>query len=124
MKRILKSKRGMAIESAIMFMLVTFMLGMLLTGLSMTMHLRTQLNDKTIENELILERIGDNFVHNFGDEEEFKTVEAFQAYTAGKGYTAEINNEKTTLTLKNKYTRVVLYIEKDGGKVVAWRYSE
>ena len=124
MKRILKSKRGMAIESAIMFMLVTFMLGMLLTGLSMTMHLRTQLNDKTIENELILEQIGDNFVHNFGDEEEFKTVEAFQAYTEGKGYTAEINNEKTTLTLKNKYTRVVLYIEKDGGTVVAWRYSE
>ena len=118
MKRILKSKRGMAIESAIMFMLVTFMLGMLLTGLSMTMHLRTQLNDKTIENELILEQIGEKFVHNFGDEEEFKT------YVAGKGYTAEINNEKTTLTLKNKYTRVVLYIEKDGGKVVAWRYSE
>ena len=62
MKKLLKNKRGMALETAIMFMLVAFTLGFLLTGVVMTSHLRVRLNAKTIENEIAIEQIGQNFV--------------------------------------------------------------
>ena len=101
MKKLLKNKRGMALETAIMFMLVAFTLGFLLTGVVMTSHLRVRLNAKTIENEIAIEQIGQNFV----DGVLTKSGEV-------DGYTAVINDEKTILTL-TKGEKVVLYIEKN-----------
>ena len=112
MKRILKNKRGMAMESAIMFMLLIFTLGMLMTGTSMIMHLRVRLNDKTIQREITIEQIGEDFVAD--------------KLTNGQvidGYVAEINDDKTILRLTNKVGTVLLYIEKNGSTVLRWQYS-
>lgn len=118
MKRILKNKRGMAMESAIMFMLLIFTLGMLMTGTSMIMHLRVRLNDKTIQREITIEQIGEKFVYGMDYSEDL---------TKG-GYTQELTNENDTLTLK-KGEKVVLYIEKKQNEdgtvaVIKWQYSK
>ena len=114
MKRILKNKRGMALESAIMFMLLIFTLGMLMTGTSMIMHLRVRLNDKTIQREITIEQIGEQFVYAGTVPEDLGN------------YVAEINQENNTLTILKlkKGEKVVLYIEKNGSTVLQWRYSE
>jgi hypothetical protein len=113
MKKLLKNKRGMALETAIMFMLVAFTLGFLLTGVVMTSHLRVRLNAKTIENEIAIEQIGQNFVDG-----------ALTESGEVDGYTAVINDEKTVLTLTNKKGERVLKIEKNGSTIVQWKYSK
>ena len=110
MRRILKSKRGAALEGALLFMMVVFMLAMLLTSVVLNAHLRVRVNDKAIENEMILDYVGEQFVNG-------KIQENGIYY----GCTAEIKDENTTLTLTkgNK----VLSIKIKDGKVVEWIYS-
>lgn len=116
MRRILKSKRGAALEGALLFMMVIFMLAMLLTSVVMNAHLRVRVNDMTIQNEVKIEYIGMQFVK--GD---LSTGEL------PDGYYADINAENTTLKL-TKANKVVLQIEvkiQDDGKreIVKWTYS-
>ena len=63
MKRFLKNKRGAAMESAILFMFVALMLGLLLTGVATHTHLRVKLNDTLLTREFTIEQIGENFVY-------------------------------------------------------------
>ena len=86
MRKILKSKRGAALEGALLFMMVIFMLAMLLTSVAMNAHLRVRVNDKAIENEMILDYVGEQFVNG-----------KIQENGIYHGYYAKINDEKTTL---------------------------
>ena len=110
MRRILKSKRGAALEGALLFMMVIFMLAMLLTSVAMNAHLRVRVNDMTIQNEVILDYVGEQFVNG-----------KIQENGTYHGCTAVMNDENTTLTLTkgNK----VLTIKIQDGKVVKWTYS-
>ena len=104
-------------ESAILFMLVTFMLGFLLTSVAMTAHLRVNLNDTLFKRELEIEQIGENFV-SMSDSD-------FNAYMQDFGgkYVAELENENKTLILK-KNNSVVLYIKlNEQRSVEIWKYS-
>ena len=107
----------MAMESAILFMLVTFMLGFLLTSVAMTAHLRVNLNETLFNRELEIEQIGENFVSM--SKTDFDTyMESFN-----EKYTADLQNDNKTLVLKKKNS-VVLYIELDEQKnVKIWKYS-
>ena len=107
----------MAMESAILFMLIAFMFGFLLTGVAMTSHLRVNLNDTLFKRELEIEQIGENFVSM--NETDFATyIENF-----GGKYVADLQNENKTLVLK-KNNSVVLYIELDSQQnVKVWKYS-
>ena len=115
MKKLLKSKRGAAMASAVLFMFVIFYFGMLLTGVSMYTHLRVKLNNTQITEELSLEQIGENFVCL--GEAEFSVESPYSAETS-----YESENDKT-LTLKRN-GKTVLYIVVQGGKVKNWRYSD
>ena len=110
----------MAMESAIMFMLLIFTLGMLMTGTSMIMHLRVRLNDKTIQQEITIEQIGEKFV-NYPLE---KFVQDFAENYTDKYSYDENKLENGILNLTNKVGTVLLYIEKNGSTVLQWRYSE
>lgn len=106
-------------ESAILFMLIAFMFGFLLTGVAMTSHLRVNLNETIFNRELEIEQIGENFVSM--NETDFATyIENFGGkYTA----TVDLQNENKTLVLK-KNNSVVLYIELDSQQnVKVWKYS-
>lgn len=123
MKKLLKNKRGMAIESAILFMLIVFMFGFLLTGVAMVSHLRVKVNDTLLNREMEIEQIGEDFVRmNETDEKSFN--EHIKANFSGN-YTAAIaTNDNKTLTL-TRNDSVVLYIELDSEKnVKVWKYSD
>ena len=116
--KILRNKRGAALESAILFMMVVLMLGMLLTGVIMYTHLRVKANDTLLSRELTIEQIGEDFVHGtliLGDNGEIDNYYADVANTDGV----------RTLTLKNiTKTKVLLYIVVNAeGSVTCWRYS-
>ena len=106
----------MAMESAILFMLVALMLGMLLTGVAMVTHLRVKTNNTILKRELTIEQIGENFVHGTLVLGENGVID---------NYRAVISNDGKTLTLTNKSTtKVLLYIEVDDNNVVTcWKFS-
>lgn len=113
MKKALNDKRGIAMESAIMFMLVVFMFGLLLTGVTMTSHLRVKVNDSLIQRELEIEQIGENFVRL--DKDSFTVNDKYQAETS-------YNEGSKILTLYRKNTPV-LYIEVENNQVILWKYT-
>jgi hypothetical protein len=113
MKKLLKNKRGMAIESAIMFMFIVFMFGLLLSGIVMTTHLRVKVNDTLLDRELEIEQIGEDFVHM--DEDNFTVDDKYEAITSYNG------NNKTLTLNRNKNT--VLFVKVEDGKITSWKYS-
>ena len=113
MKKLLKNKRGMVMESAVVFMLLTFTLSLLMTGAVMIMHLRVQISDKTIQREITLEQIGEKFVAG----------ELTNGQVIDGKYVININDDKTILDLTNG-VNTVLYIKIEGGKVAKWQYSK
>ena len=112
----------MAIESAIMFMLIVFMFGLLLTGIAMTSHLRVKLNDTLLSRELEIEQIGENFVYM--DETSFSTyISKNSKYSIDEQTTIYTDENNKTLTLKRN-TSTVLKITVEGGKITSWKYSD
>lgn len=99
----------MAMESAILFMLIIFSLCTLLCAVTLTGHYQTKLDKTLTENKVKLDQIGENFLAG-------KTVSSTGKYTVTTG-------SDNTLTVKQGDT-VVLYIKKGSdGKPVCWRYS-
>ena len=122
MKRFLKNKRGAAMESAILFMFVALMLGLLLTGVATHTHLRVKLNDTLLTREFTIEQIGEKFVYGAYAEGENIEIE---------NYIADIkiaDNGNRSLTLKNKADKVVLYVEvpqdSNPPTPTTWKYSK
>ena len=123
MKKLLKSKRGMAIESAILFMIIVFSFGFLLTGVAMTAHLRVKLNDSLLTREMEIEQIGENFVSM--SETDFQTYLAGKNYTATLGENSETNNQTFTLTRNNSVVLYIEYTEENSQKnVKVWKYTD
>ena len=132
MKRIFKNKRGAAMESAILFMLITLMFGLLLTGVIMHTHLRVKLNNSQLAREITIEQIGENFVYN---QKEFELTDDNKKYLNATAtdngdkidvgdYVAyvKINDSSKILTLKNRSDKVLLYIEASGTTATCWQY--
>ena len=112
--KLLKNKRGAAMESAILFMAVVFSLCLLLTTVISTSHLQVRVSKKQRARRLEIEQIGQYYVANptvfeLSEEEKLKY---------------EIEKTNTSLKLKTKNESVVLYIELDSDKkVITWKYS-
>ena len=110
--KLLKNKRGMAMESAILFMLIVFMFGLLLTGVAMTSHLRVNVNNTLLSRELEIEQIGEDFIHFIPKDEN-------DTFTVDDKYEPIISPDGSTLTLKRN-GNVVLYIDKTNN---IWKYT-
>ena len=111
----LKNKRGMVLATAVMFMTVLAVLGILLTSTLLYATTATRTNQKALDNRLTLDQIGEYFVAGSLTEEQLETY----------GY-EDVDEEDTILALKKKNgSAVVLYIVKDGTNKTAkiWRYS-
>ena len=115
MKRILKSRRGAAIESALFFMLVVFALSMLLVASVSAMSYRNLADERAFKADLKIEQIGYYFA--LGE------VEALEE--AMEGYTDANENDNILHLQKNGKTLlyIELYIEKDGNDILAWCYE-
>lgn len=107
--KILKNKRGIAIESAVLFMLVVFFLCTSISFVAVAGHKRINRNAESLKERVQIDQIGEDFL-------------------AG-GLKAEYENyvcavDGNTLTVKTKGTdNVVLCVELDGTSVKSWRYT-
>ncbi len=125
----LRNKRGAALESAILFMMVVLMLGMLLTGVIMYTHLRVKLNDTLLTREIAIEQIGEDFVHDKADFEGLTTgtaektinVADIGTYTATVNYTDKDNK---ALTLSSARGSTLLNITVENGQITTWKYTK
>lgn len=111
---ILKSKRGTAIELAIMMMLVAFGLCLVLT----TVTLSANSYDK-MENKEFLQRVElDQIVEEFKLHGEALSVEEYE-----DSYDITVNS--TTLTIREKSTvRHLLTVTVEDGKITKWSSFE
>lgn len=122
MKRILKSRRGAAIESALFFMLVVFALSMLLLASITAMDYHNLANDRAAERHREIEQIGLYFVANTPES-------TLKDYAAARGYTVKIDEiDGNTLTLTGQSGKLLLFVEREqaGGtcRAVQWHYGE
>ncbi len=121
MKHIFKNKRGIAMESAILFMLVMFFFAFLLTTVVSYSHLRVKQNERILESMLTIEQIGEDFVSLNSTDFQANFVEKYEdIYIA----TIEVTDEENkTLSLTNKRENTVLYIKIEDGKIIRWKYT-
>ena len=121
LKHILKNKRGVAIENAILFMLVIFTFCALLASLTMIGNLQTKVEDAVLLRDVQIDQIGEDFLSSVraGETETFnKTYENYKCTVEGNVLTVcHISDE----------LKVVLYVDavKDGDAVIVrkWCYS-
>ena len=122
--RILKDKRGIAIETALLFMLVIFSLCALITSVATIGRHQAKLESDVLVADVLIDQIGEDFIDYLagGEESDFDA--------AGEKYDCKVDKEEniSTLTLTKRGTEsVVLYIEaeKTGAevKILRWRYS-
>lgn len=126
LKKILKSKSGVALENALLFMLVIFSLCALLTSLTLVGFFQTRINQLTIQNEVELEEIGEDFIAVVAAKQEF-TGREYDNYIAEP--VASADTEAMVVWNKNdtEHKAAALYVEAvlENGtvKILYWRYS-
>lgn len=123
LNKLLKNKRGMALENAILFMLIIFSLCALLTSLTLIGHFQTNINKLTLENEIKLEQIGENFVaspQSFSERVEYENYICWPVPTENNSYAMAVYSKSDT-----EYKTALLYVEiaKESGAILHWRYS-
>ena len=125
---ILKSKRGVAIENAILFILVVFSLCSLLTMIALIANYQFKIDNIVLKQDVDLDQIGEEFLYklttvsysgDFSLTNDQYTCSAKDKNDDGKHYIF-------TVAPKNS-DQIVLYIEaqKIDGQVavLSWRYS-
>lgn len=125
MRRFIRDRRGIAMESAILFMVVLFSFSLLLTTVVLTAHSTATANEKTVQRRIEIEEIGEHFLRDTTSSTLFEERVDLSPYTAtvtdSEGNAAQ---DGTVLTLKNAKGSTVLYVEKDaGGRALVWKYS-
>ncbi len=121
LKQILKSKQGIALENAILFMLIIFLLCALLTSLTLIGHYQVKTDKLTLLNDVAIEQIGEDYLASVERGEAFsQTYENYAYRVDGNALTVWRNNDKSK--------SAVLYVEaeltaENRVKVSQWRYS-
>ncbi|MBQ3013707.1 MAG: hypothetical protein IJD75_01030 [Clostridia bacterium] len=128
LKKIFKNKRGVALENTLLFMLVIFSLCALLTNLTLIGHYQTRINKLTLENEVELEKIGEEFIAIVDEGGELPEEGREYGNYIAKPVQSQ-NSKAMAVWHKNnpEFGAAVLYVEavkEDGAvKVLYWRYS-
>ena len=120
LKRILKNKRGIALENAILFMLLIFVLCALLISMALIGNYQVKIENMTLLRDVQIEQIGEDYLSHVAAEESFD--ELYEDYA----YSVEGNALTVWRSTDNTKT-AVLYVEAelaDGElNVICWRYS-
>lgn len=123
--RILKDKKGLALENAILFMMIIFSLCFLLASFALIGHYQAKIENIKITQRVELDQIGEEFI-DFPEAPQFSSVIGKYQYTIydnadGDGKVLRVYHINSELKKEN----VLLYVEVNtAGKVLAWRYSE
>lgn len=118
--KLLKSKRGIALENAILFLLVIFSFCALLTGMVAIGHAQIKVDAAVLQRDVQIDQIGEDFLTSVRKEAEFnKEYDNYNCTVEGSVLTVWRNDD-------TKKT-VLLYVDAkkvdDTLTVTAWRYS-
>ena len=92
-KQILKDKKGIALENAILFEIIIFSLCFLLTSLTLIGHYQVKIENLTLLNDVEIEQIGDDYL---------ASVKAGEALTKDyTNYAYEVSGNTLTVWHKN-----------------------
>ena len=126
MMRILRGRRGSAMATALLFMVVLASLSLLLLSAVTVSHSVARRSERELEARLELEQIGAYFCAAEEETEFRELLSASSVSLPSEQITPDYEN--CTLTVKNKRGNVILYvefkIENDEREIVRWRYSE
>ena len=117
---ILKSKKGVAIENALLFMMIIFGLCFLVSFVALIGHHQYRLDDTLIKNRVELDQIGEAFVESIQETRDF-------TYTSAKyDWAVDTEGSDKVLTVTSKSGGdVMLYVKvNDAGNPTVWRYSQ
>ncbi len=122
--RILKDKKGIALENAILFMLVIFSLCFLIASLTLIGHYQTKIDNILLDQKVELDQIGEDYLAYM--EGKCSWGEIVSKYEDSP-YTLKIDPEAKALTVfrgdANK--TVALYVQVDAdGSIIRWCYSD
>ena len=130
LKKIFKSKRGVAIENAILFMIVIFFLCALITSLTLLGFHEVKLEKALLLRDVEIDQIGEDFLASVKgtDEDKANFLKSINDDADSK-YRCDVDgNVLRVWRAKDASETVVLYVEAeltDGQlNVKAWRYSE
>lgn len=114
-KRLLRSKKGAAIEMAIFLMLIVFLFSTLITVFCLSAHTTYKRQQDRMTEAARIDSFGEKFVKS-NDKENFKIDES-------TGYKAEVSNNGKTLTITDTDSgRVRLIVTVgDDSKVKSWQ---
>jgi len=119
MKNVFKSKRGIALESAILFMAVLATFSILLTSVVTSSHVRVKASQKTMENRLMLEQIGEYFLSDTPESNLFE-----EALAQSGAVREDLGNDNLLLLKRSSDGKELLYVERAGdGTALAWKYT-
>ena len=112
-KKLLRSKKGAAIEMAIFLMLIVFLFSTLITVFCLSAHTTyKRQQDRTVETAQI-DSFGEKFVKS-NDKKNFKIDES-------TGYKAEVSGNTLTITdIDSGQVRLIVTVG-DDGKVKSWQ---
>ena len=117
--KILKCKRGVAIENAIVFMIITFALCTLLIAVTLTGHYQMQLGNVSLLRDVDIDQIGEEFLSSVRNEDH-----PFDESSLEKNYSCEIDVDNENTLIVSRRNKTVLYVKVDySGNVIMWRYS-
>jgi len=113
-KRLLRSKKGAAIEMAIFLMLIVFLFSTLITVFCLSAHTTYKRQQDRMTEAALIDSFGEAFVKST-DKETFKID--------NKAYTAKVSNGGNTLTITDTDSRRVRLIVTvgDDDKVKSWQ---
>ena len=127
-KNILKSKRGIALENAILFLITTFTLCALLTTFTLIGRYQSNIENTVLKRKVAVEQIGEDFVEyvkshpNNGENDNGENVFTI---TEDSENTYGCVATDTTLKVfhKSNTSKILLYVEVIGGEVTRWVYN-
>lgn len=103
--RILKSRRGAAVETAIVFLISIFAICALLTVIALTGNAQMQLENTLLSSKVEVEQIGEDYLAALKAGKEIPSAE----YKVGK-YSAQVSDDGV-LTVENSKGTVLLYVD-------------
>lgn len=133
LKQILKSKSGVAIENAVMFILVIFSLCALLTSLTLIGHYQVKYEKNILKQDIEIDQIGEDFLKYLAsnpENKEFTLNYDNYTYQLGKSesiykLTVWLGTDDEDKTPENVLLYVEAVVTVTDGKVIVnkWRYS-
>jgi hypothetical protein len=135
--KILKNKKGFAMETAIWFMLLISALCFLMTSVAIYGHYQTKFEQSELWQEALIDQIGEDYLASIKAGKACDSAYGFQAdshitnggYYGGGQYCYSLqDNVFRVWRAGDRNKKIILYVEssESNGEIVvnAWRYSE